>query len=146
MSTPPQKMLSILLVEDSPADGRLLMEALKPAVAAGELVIQTVRRLGLAIETLKGSEFSCILLDLGLPDGCGVESVRMLREVDHKTAIVVLTGLADEQLALQALRLGAQEYLVKGESDGAVLLRQLRRAVQRNRLVYAAESQRETSH
>lgn len=145
MSTSPQRTLSLLLVEDSPADGRLLMEAFKPAVAAGDLVIQTVRRLSLAIEALKGSEFSCILLDLGLPDGCGIDSVRMLREVDHKTAIVVLTGMADEQLALQALRLGAQEYLVKGEPDGEVLLKQLRRAVQRNRLVYEAETHRETS-
>ncbi|MES2682044.1 MAG: EAL domain-containing protein [Pseudomonadota bacterium] len=137
------RALSVLLVEDSPADGRLLMEAFKPAITAGELVVQTVKRLSLAVEALKGFDFSCVLLDLGLPDGRGVDNVRALREVDRKTAIIVLTGNADEKLAAEALALGAQDYLVKGESDGEQLLKQLRRAVQRNRQIFDIEVRRD---
>ncbi len=137
------RALSVLLVEDSQADGRLLMEACKPAIAAGELVVQMVRSLSLAVNALKNSDFSCVLLDLGLPDGQGIDNVRALREVDRKAAIIVLTGLVDEKLAAEALAQGAQDYLVKGENDGGQLLRQLRRAVQRNRQTCALETRRD---
>ena len=143
MSAATPRAMSVLLVEDSPADGRLLMEAFRPAITAGELVVQTVKRLSLAIEALQGFDFSCVLLDLGLPDGRGVDNVRALREVDRKTAIIVLTGNADEKLAAEALALGAQDYLVKGESDGEQLLKQLRRAVQRNRQIFDIEVRRD---
>lgn len=143
MRAPLPRTLSVLLVEDSPADGRLLLEALKPAIAAGDLIIQTVKSLALAVDALQGYDFSCVLLDLCLPDGRGIENVRMLREVDRKTAILVLTGIADEKLAAEALTLGAQDYLVKGESDGEQLLKQLRRAAQRNRQTYALETRRD---
>lgn len=143
MSASLPRTLSVLLVEDSQADGRLLMETFKPAIAAGELVLQTVKSLALAVDALKRFDFSCVLLDLGLPDGRGIENVRALREVDRKTAILVLTGLVDEKLAAEALALGAQDYLVKGENDGEQLLKQLRRAVQRNRQTYALETQRD---
>ena len=143
MTAMPSRTLSVLLVEDSPMDGRLLLEALRPAIQGGELIVQTVKRLSLAIEALRGFDFSCVLLDLGLPDGNHVENVRVLREVDRKTAIIVLTGLADERLAAEALALGAQDYLVKGENDGEQLLKQLRRAVQRNRQTYTLEGRRD---
>ncbi len=143
MSAAQPRTISVLLVEDSPADGRLLIEALKPAIAAGDVLVQTVKRLSLAIEALKGFDFSCVLLDLGLPDGFGVDNVRTLREVDRKTAIIVLTGLADEKLAAEALGYGAQDYLVKGENDGEQLLKQLRRAVQRNRQTWLLETRRD---
>lgn len=143
MSNAANSVLSILLVEDSPADGRLLVELLKPASLAGQVIVQTVKSLKLAQATLQSSEFSCVLLDLGLPDGRGVDNVRVLRELDRKTAIIVLTGLADEKLAAEALKLGAQDYLVKGESDGEQLLKQLRRAVQRNRQTFVLETRRD---
>lgn len=133
------RALAVLLVEDSPADGRLLIEALKPAIASGAVVIQTVKTLALAMSALQGFDFSCVLLDLGLPDGRGVDSVRALREVERKAAIIVLTGLDDEKLAGEALSQGAQDYLVKGSSDGEQLLRQLRRAVQRHQQTYSLE-------
>jgi len=141
-STP---MLSILLVEDSPLDGRLLMEALRPASQAGEVVVQTVKRLSAAVAELERFRFSCVLLDLGLPDGKGVENVRALREIDSKAAIVVLTGLDDERSAAEALRLGAQDYLVKGATDGEQLMKLIRRAVQRNRQTLELERQRDGS-
>ena len=145
MSSATSATLSVLLVEDSPLDGRLLLEALRPATQAGELVVQTVKRLGAAISELESVRFSCVLLDLGLPDGQGVDNVRALREVDSTAAIVVLTGLDDERSAGEALRLGAQDYLVKGEIDGERLMKLIRRAVQRNRQTLELEQQRDGS-
>lgn len=145
MSSAAPATLSVLLVEDSPLDGRLLLEALRPATQAGELVVQTVKRLGAAITELERFRFSCVLLDLGLPDGQGVDNVRALREVDSTAAIVVLTGLDDERSAGEALRLGAQDYLVKGEIDGERLMKLIRRAVQRNRQTLELEQQRDGS-
>lgn len=139
MSAGVPRALAVLLVEDSPADGRLLIEALKPAIASGAIVIQTVKTLSQAMAALQGFDFSCVLLDLGLPDGRGIDSVRALREVERKAAIIVLTGLDDEKLAAEALSQGAQDYLVKGASDGEQLLRQLRRAVQRHQKTYNLE-------
>lgn len=145
MSSAAPATLSVLLVEDSPLDGRLLLEALRPATQSGELVVQTVKRLGAAVSELERFRFSCVLLDLGLPDGQGVDNVRALREVDSTAAIVVLTGLDDERSAGEALRLGAQDYLVKGEIDGERLMKLIRRAVQRNRQTLELEQQRDGS-
>jgi len=145
MSSAAPTTLSILLVEDSPLDGRLLTEALRPASQAGEVIVQTVKRLSAAITELERFRFSCVLLDLGLPDGKGIENVRALREIDSKAAIVVLTGLDDERSAAEALRLGAQDYLVKGETDGEKLMKLIRRAVQRNRQTLELEQQNSSS-
>jgi len=146
MSTAAPKTLSVLLVEDSLADGRLLLEALKPAVNAGELLVQTVKRLSQATEELKRFDFSCVLLDLGLPDGQGVDNVRTLRAVDQRPAIIVLTGLNDERAAVEALKLGAQDYLLKGETDADQLLKLIRRAIQRNRQTVQLEHQRDSAY
>ena len=144
MSTALPRTLSVLLVEDSLADGRLLLEALRPAVTGGEVLVQTVKRLSLAIEELQRFDFNCVLLDLGLPDGQGVDNVRALRAVDHRPAIVVLTGLDDEAVAAKALQFGAQDYLLKGETDAEKLLKLIRRAVQRNRQTVQLEQDRDS--
>ncbi len=144
MSAALPRTLSVLLVEDSLADGRLLLEALRPAVSGGEVLVQTVKRLSLAIEELQRFDFNCVLLDLGLPDGQGVDNVRALRAVDHRPAIVVLTGLDDEAVAAKALQFGAQDYLLKGETDAEKLLKLIRRAVQRNRQTVQLEHQRDS--
>lgn len=139
----PHRSISILLVEDSPLDSRLLHEGLKPAIASGEVFLQTVKRLSQAIDELRTNEFSCVLLDLGLPDGQGIGNVSALREVDPKAAIVVLTGLDDEKLAVEALKRGAQDYLVKGATASDGLMRMVRRAVLRNRQTLALQTRRD---
>lgn len=146
MSATAPRTLSVLLVEDSLADGRLLLEALRPAVTAGELLVQTVKRLSQAAEELQRFDYSCVLLDLGLPDGQGVENVSALRAVDHRPAIIVLTGLDDERVAVEALKLGAQDYLLKGETDAEQLLRLIRRSIQRNRQTVQLEHQRDSAY
>ncbi|MCC2656418.1 MAG: response regulator [Panacagrimonas sp.] len=121
--------LGLLLLEDSPADSRLLVESLREQTSSGTVVIQTVRRLADALRELKRFHFSCVLVDLGLPDGEGVRNVARIREADPGIAIVVLTGLSDERAAEEAFRLGAQDYLIKGERLGEELLSFVRRAI-----------------
>ena len=121
--------LGLLLLEDSPADSRLLVESLREYVNSGAIVIQTVRRLADALRELKRFQFSCVLVDLGLPDGEGVRNVARIREADANIAIVVLTGLTDERAADEAFALGAQDYLIKGQRLGDELLEFVRRAI-----------------
>jgi serine phosphatase RsbU (regulator of sigma subunit) len=86
------------------------------------------------------AEAACVLLDLGLPDSRGLQGLRQLLEIDPQAAVVVLTGEAKEYLGEQAVRAGAQDYLVKGEVAGHMLHRVIRYAVERRR---AEEAQRE---
>jgi len=82
---------------------------------------------------------ACVLLDLGLPDSQGLNGLRQLLQLEPEAAIVVLTGQASEHLGEQAVRAGAQDYLVKGEVAGPMLNRVIRYAVERRR---AEEAQR----
>jgi diguanylate cyclase (GGDEF)-like protein len=126
---------SILLVEDNLADARLVREMLRDAFPDGfELVHAEL--LAEARELLDEDhgepvEARCILLDLTLPDGEGLGSLRRMRELAPNSAIVVLTGLDDERLGEQAVKNGAQDYLVKGRADSEVLSRSIRYSVER---------------
>ncbi len=129
----PGAPLGVLLLEDSPADSRLLVESLREQTSSGNVVIQTVRRLADALRELKRFRFSCVLVDLGLPDGEGVRNVARIREADPAVAIVVLTGLTDENAAEEAFKLGAQDYLIKGQRLGDELLAFVRLAIAKRR-------------
>lgn len=124
--------MKTLLVEDNPGDAGLLRQMLQetPGVA-GELV--HVSRLSLAEASLREATWDLVLLDLNLPDGEGLESLRRVRATAPSVPVVVLSGLADEGLANQAVLAGAQDYLVKGRFDDFWLRRALRYAVERAR-------------
>ncbi|HSW15096.1 MAG TPA: diguanylate cyclase [Solimonas sp.] len=130
---------SILLVEDSQADARLLKESLRAWIERRELTLSTVRSIAAAEQALKQGEFDCALLDLGLPDGQGLANVERVRRAAPQLAVVVLTGLDCENSAIRALQLGAQEYVVKGQYDSERLLKVLRHAAERNRQVHELE-------
>jgi diguanylate cyclase (GGDEF)-like protein len=134
--------LGLLVVEDSIADARLLCESLRDVAATEPVVTRVVRTLAEALAEMQRYSFTCVLLDLNLPDGQGVHNVEALRAIDRKVAIVVLTGTDDEHVAAEAIRLGAQEYLIKGHFDGSKILRLLRHAVERNKHVHELEDQR----
>ena len=126
----------VLLVEDDDGDA-LLVEELLLEVGA-PVVVRRARSLNQAKALLAGS--ACVLLDLGLPDSQGLNGLRQLLEVEPEAAVVVLTGDSNEYLGEQAVRAGAQDYLVKGEVAGHMLHRVIRYAVERRR---AEEAQRE---
>ena len=126
--------LKALLIEDNPADADLIHEALDEAMAALEgtrFEVLHVRRLAEAEALLAGGDIAVVLLDLSLPDSQGLDTFARIRERAPDIPIVVLSGLQDEMMAIRAVREGAQDYLVKGQVDGLVLLRSLRYAIAR---------------
>jgi len=122
--------LKVLLVEDNPADARLVREMLKDAQRP--VTLTHANRLREAIEQLRAQCFHAILLDLNLPDSEGMNTFLRARAEAAHAPIVVLTGLADEDVAARAVREGAQDYLVKAEVDGPLLYRAIRYAVERH--------------
>ncbi len=125
----------VLLVEDDDGDAVLVGELLREVGAA--VVVQRARSLAQAKGLVPGA--ACVLLDLGLPDSQGLNGLRQLLQLEPEAAIVVLTGEASEHLGEQAVRAGAQDYLIKGEVAGNMLNRVIRYAVERRR---AEEAQR----
>lgn len=132
---PPPRLepLALLLIEDSPSDSRLLQEQLREPIQRGEVMLQVVRRLSDAVTALKRLKYACALVDLGLPDGHGIDSLAALRKIDPDVALIVLTGHDSDALAQQIMALGVEDYLVKGRDDGGLLLRRIRFAVQHHR-------------
>ena len=122
-----------LLIEDNPTDVRLIREMLKD-LPAGTLQLQEVGTLDSAMERLRQETFDVVLLDLGLPDAQGMEALTLIQKASRGVPIVVLTGLDDERFALEAVRAGAQDYLVKGRRfESELLVRTIRYAVLRKR-------------
>ncbi len=128
-----RRKISLLLVEDNPGDVRLIQEMFQQQ-PAGEFHLKCVRRLGEALQELKESSPDVVMLDLGLPDAKGMETVRTAHQAAPDMPLVVLTGSDDEALAIEALHEGAQDYLVKGQIDAQVMVRALRYAIERHRL------------
>jgi signal transduction histidine kinase len=122
--------IEVLLVEDNLGDARLMCEALKEA-PAGQFRLTHVRRLSEALEYLWEKTCSVVLLDLGLPDSHGIDSLVLVRAQAPGVPIVVLTGFQDEAVGDQALKKGAQDYLVKGQADSQLVARSLRYAIAR---------------
>src|ERR1039458_4449774 len=127
MSTEPTK---VLLVEDNLGDAGLLYEGLEEALP-DQFQMTHVRRLSEALEYLWVETCDVVLLDLGLPDSHGLDTLVVTRAQAPGVPIVVLTGFQDEALAVEALKGGAQDYLVKGQVDGKLLGRTMRYAIVR---------------
>ncbi len=127
MNAPPVK---VLLIEDEPVSARLLREIL-PAMSQFELT--RVGRLDEALQRLGAGPFDAVLLDLSLPDKKDLTAYHELHAAAPAMPIVVLTGPDEETLAFQAVREGAQDYLVKGEFDGKMFSRVIRYAMERKR-------------
>ncbi|QUS59295.1 hybrid sensor histidine kinase/response regulator [Synechocystis sp. PCC 7339] len=124
--------LRILLIEDNPAEARLLQEILKGSPTEN-FEFKHVQRLGDALAILdRGDKFDIILLDLTLPDSQGLDSLPKLQKHQQQLPVIVLTHHQDEALALEAVRQGAQDYLVKRDVSLDVLLRSVHYAIQRH--------------
>ena len=127
-----QGPLRVLLVEDNDADAILLTEGLKRSGRVG-FEVTRVGRLSDACERLRRDDFDAVLLDLSLPDSVGLETVHRARTEAPGVPMLVLTGAEDEKSGLEAVRLGMQDYLVKGQADGRVVARAVRHAMERKR-------------
>ncbi|MBD2560231.1 MULTISPECIES: hybrid sensor histidine kinase/response regulator [Nostoc] len=126
------KNIKVLLVEDNPGDVFLLQELLKE-VSTVVVDLSPVERLSEALNYLEKELFDVILLDLSLPDSQGLETFVIAHHQAKATPIIVLTGINDETLAIRAMQEGAQDYLVKGQVTGDLLVRSMRYAIERQR-------------
>ena len=131
--------VKILLIEDSLAEARLLEEFLKQAKSK-QFSLVHVKRLRGAIDQLNKDCFDIILLDLTLPDSQGLASLAPLMNLAPSLPIVVLTNNNDDELAIEAVRQGAQDYLVKRQVNAELLVRSLYYAIERKQM---SESLRE---
>lgn len=123
--------LLLLLVEDNAGDAFLITEQLN-ASSQPHVDVVHVEQLDAALYELQAQRYDAVLLDLGLPDSIGVESVRRLTEVHSHLPIVVLTG-EDADIAVRAIEAGAQDYLNKGVFSAHGLLKSVLYAVERCR-------------
>lgn len=124
--------MDVLLVEDNPGDVDLVRLYLAKDPMA-QIDLRCAASLGEARRTLTDWDPDLVLLDLGLPDGTGIEVVRAMRRLVADAPIVVLTGHHDPDAALEALQSDAQDYLVKGQMNATTLFRSIRYAIERNR-------------
>lgn len=126
------KNLKILIVEDDAGDAELLTEIFQEAKAPFELVCHD--RVSAALKKVREEPYDMVLLDLSLPESQGLDTFIKMQEGAPGLPIVILTGYEDDTLALEAMRLGAQDYLVKGQLGGKALTRVLCQAVERKRV------------
>jgi two-component system cell cycle response regulator len=131
MTSPADLALSILLVEDDPVHARLAQAALQPPPEGCDWRLTHVSTLGAACALAETPDL--VLLDLTLPDGRGLETLRRLRERFAFVPVVLLTAVEDPEIEASALSAGAQDFLGKDELTARTLRRVVRYAVERHR-------------
>jgi DNA-binding NtrC family response regulator len=128
-----EKELNVLLVEDNTGDARLLREMFSKEKPDSFHLTHLLRMSDAETHLAKGG-VDIVLLDMGLPDAHGIETVRRAHAVAPDVPMIVLTGLEDEVLAAEAMKEGAQDYLIKGQIENRALPRALRHAIERHRM------------
>ncbi|ELY50826.1 bacterio-opsin activator domain-containing protein [Natronococcus jeotgali] len=134
--------LELLLIEDNPGDARLIQEMLRDATELTQRVNpdeSTSRaptvihddRLADGLETLSSSPPDLVLLDLNLPDSRGLDTLETVSDVADEAPIVVFTGVSDQEVGVQAIQSGAQDFLVKDEVTDELLIRTIHHAIER---------------
>ncbi|MGD9253386.1 MAG: EAL domain-containing protein [Holophagae bacterium] len=132
----------VLLIEDSPDHAELISIKLRRARRI-DADITRVDRLEPGIAALGKREFDVVLLDFSLPDSFGLETFRKIYAAAPHVPIIVLTSLDDNEMAVQAVREGAQDYLIKREADTRLLVRSILYAIERRRSAEALRQSKE---
>ncbi len=128
-----ESRLKVLLVEDSPSDARLIQNGLLRA-RPHLFEVALASRLDEAVARLEAERFDVVLLDLGLPDCVGIDTLVRTSAAAPQVPIVVLTGADDQVTSVQAIRRGSQDYLVKSYSDGQIVANAIRYAIERKQV------------
>jgi sigma-B regulation protein RsbU (phosphoserine phosphatase) len=141
--TAPPRRIHALLIEDNPGDARLIELMLREADSES-FDVRRAERLEDGLRELGTGDTDIVLSDLSLPDSQGMDTFLRLHSRAPHVPIIVLSGLNDTTVALNAVHLGAQDYLIKGQVDGQLLARAMRYAIERKRMSeqlhrYAAE-------
>lgn len=125
-----EEQIKILLIEDNPGHVRLIQEMLRKA-STDQFKLESANQLSLGLERLKMDSFDVVLLDLGLPDSRGLDTLRKVHAQVPNIPVIVMTGLDDEAVGIKAVQEGAQDYLIKGQVEGNLLIRSIRYAIER---------------
>ena len=128
-----ERPLTLLLVEDDPTDAELMIAQLAQSRGVPGIEVERVALVGDAQRRLARRDVDVVLLDLRLPDTMGLDGLTRLVQEFPEVPVVVLTGMDDEALGLRAVQEGAQDFLVKGRSETALIERSLRYAIERKR-------------
>ena len=128
-----EKSINILLIEDNQDDAELLQRKLTKS-ANGRFKVTRANCLKEGLEKLSENTPDLILSDLGLPDSHGLDTVTQVLQMAPDTPLVVLSGYDNEEVAIKAVQLGAQDYMVKGQLEGTQMERSLFYAIERSRL------------
>lgn len=135
-------MIRVLIVEDNPVDAAMARDILD-SWRPNEFELIHVQNLEEALRRLSREPFDAVLLDLALPDAKGIDTVTQVLGTSPDVPIVVLSGYDDERIGLQVVQQGAQDYLIKGQGDGAILARAIQFSIERKhaekRLSYLAQ-------
>jgi len=126
------KLIKVLLIEDDP-EYTYLMRQMLAVVRGTPFDLENTDRLSTGLERLAAGTIDIVLLDLSLPDSWGLATFARAHAQSPQVPIIVLSGLADEALAVKAVREGAQDYLVKGQIESNLLVRAMRYAIERKR-------------
>ncbi|MGE5499906.1 MAG: PAS domain S-box protein [Syntrophothermus sp.] len=124
--------LKVLLIEDNLGDARLISEMISD-VAGSKIQIDHAFRLSTGLERLAKCQFDAILLDLGLPDSTGLDTLRKVHARAGGVPVIIMTYNDGEEIGLKAMQTGAQDYLIKLQIDGVLLVRSLRYAIERKK-------------
>jgi diguanylate cyclase (GGDEF)-like protein len=132
--------INVLLIEDCREDCCLMEGMLKDSETV-HFEIETVHTLSTGTSRLAEKKFDVVILDLGLPESSGMDTLHNILAHNLEEPIIVLTGKDDDRLGTEAIREGAQDYLSKGQLDNNVLPRSIRYAVERHRLLAELHTQ-----
>ena len=126
-------IIKVLIIEDDITFATLLKEQLSMS-AIDKFEVAMVDKVYDAIEKIPTGNFDVILLDLNLPDSRGIDTVKHIREATYDLPIIVLTGEDDASMALKSVRMGMQDYLIKGQLDTNSIIRSIRYAIERHKM------------
>lgn len=125
--------IKVLLIEDNPSDARLI-ELMFEKAGGGLFELEHAERLSQGLSRLARGGIGVVLADLSLPDSHGLGTFARLHARASDVPIIVLSGLNDTSVAVEAVHQGAQDYLVKGQVNGELLVRAIRYAIERKRM------------
>jgi MinD-like ATPase involved in chromosome partitioning or flagellar assembly/FixJ family two-component response regulator len=132
-----QRQVRVLLIEDNPADAKLTSLMLSAAKTTS-FHLDICDRLSLGLGRISKGDIDVLLLDLGLPDSQGFATFERAHAVEPSLPVVLLSGLQDEEVAIRAVSVGAQDYLIKGQVESDTLVRTVLFAIERQRKQLAA--------
>ncbi len=126
--------IKVLQIDDDEIDVRLVKRALGKCTKPAKFTVESAPCLSEGLNLLKTKQYDVLLLDLGLPDSNGIETVQSVCKVNANIPIVVLTGLENEETGLEAIKSGASDYLVKGPAMETSLVRTALYAIERKKV------------